>query len=94
MMSAISYDGKIILENKNKLFFAPNGNGGIYEALGRSQLLNEMKSLGIQYITFVAIDNCLAKGADPKLIGFMIKKNLDVGSKYLAKSCPEEKVRA
>lgn len=32
-LPAIDAKGKVILENYNKVFMAPNGNGAVYEAL-------------------------------------------------------------
>jgi len=37
-------NGKILLEDKNKVFEAPNGNGGIYKALYDSGMMEKMQN--------------------------------------------------
>jgi len=43
MMPAITDSGKIILENKGKIFLAPNGNGGVFDTILRDKsIFDEM----------------------------------------------------
>lgn len=42
--------GKIILSDRNDVFEAPNGNGGIYKALNDSGMIHKMINNKIEYI--------------------------------------------
>jgi UDP-N-acetylglucosamine/UDP-N-acetylgalactosamine diphosphorylase/putative uridylyltransferase len=51
-----------------------------------------MKKAGVQFVHINNVDNVLSKLADPILIGYLNKKNLDIAVKYIEKVDPEEKV--
>jgi len=87
-----SPDGKMILETQTSLAVAPDGNGGIYPALVKHGILNDMKKRGIKYIHAFGVDNALVKPADPTFVGYCIKKDADCGNKVLWKTSPDEKV--
>ena len=82
----------MILESKISLAVAPDGNGGIYPALVKHGILNDMKKRGIKYIHAFGVDNALVKPADPTFVGYCIKKDADCGNKVLWKTSPDEKV--
>lgn len=85
-------DGKMILESPTKLAVAPDGNGGIYPALVKHGILDDMKSKGIKYVHAFGVDNALVKPADPTFVGYCIKTKADCGNKVLWKTSPDEKV--
>ncbi|KAG4302026.1 hypothetical protein PCK1_001701 [Pneumocystis canis] len=91
-LPCLSYDGKILLESKGKIAVSPNGNGGIYQALLDSNILNDMLARKIQHIHCFCVDNCLVRVADPVFIGFSIEKDLDVSTKVVRKLNASEKV--
>jgi len=82
----------MILETPTSLAVAPDGNGGIYPALVKHGILEDMKSKGIKYIHAFGVDNALVKPADPTFIGYCIQQNADCGNKVLWKTSPGEKV--
>jgi UDP-N-acetylglucosamine/UDP-N-acetylgalactosamine diphosphorylase len=88
----LSLDGKIMLESKDTVAFAPNGNGGVYAALARYGMLAHMKQHGIEYIHSYCVDNILVKVAHPAFIAFCAKSNADLGSLVVPKREPHEKV--
>jgi len=51
-----------------------------------------MRSHGVQYIHIVGVDNVLNKLADPLFVGFAMKGNYTIASKYVQKRNAEEKV--
>jgi len=51
-----------------------------------------MKSNGIKYLQILGIDNILNKLADPVMVGYCVKENLEVVSKYATKSNWKESV--
>mmetsp|Transcript_32986 Transcript_32986/g.49831 ORF Transcript_32986/g.49831 Transcript_32986/m.49831 type:complete len:457 (+) Transcript_32986:184-1554(+) len=85
-------DGKIILEGKEKVSMAPDGNGGIYTALENTGMLNQMQAAGVKYLHVFSIDNALCRPADPIFVGYCISVQADCGNKVLWKKNAHEKV--
>ncbi|KAF1349525.1 nucleotide-diphospho-sugar transferase [Lizonia empirigonia] len=92
VLPCISNDGKILLESKSKVAVAPDGNGGIYQALIQSGVVQDMGKRGIQHIHAYCVDNCLVKVADPIFIGFSASKNVDIATKVVRKRNAKESV--
>ncbi len=91
-MPAITGEGKIMLGSKSEITFAPNGNGGVFEALHKSGMLADMQQRGMKWIFFNNIDNALVRVADPRFIGFADSMDAPVSSKSIRRSYPDEKV--
>lgn len=84
--------GKMILNEDGLIKLAADGHGGVFEAIARNGILEDMKQRGIEWVYVAAIDNVLVKVADPLLIGYAKKHGYRVASKTLPKTGPEERV--
>ncbi|MCJ1476455.1 UDP-N-acetylglucosamine pyrophosphorylase [Lambiella insularis] len=92
VLPCISNEGKILLETKAKVAVAPDGNGGIYQALLTSDVRTDMRKRGIEHIHAYCVDNCLVKVADPVFIGFAASKDVDIATKVVRKRSAKEPV--
>ena len=92
LMPCFDLNGKIIIESPHSLSLAPDGNGGIYEALQHTGAYDDMKSRGVKYIHVYGIDNILTKSLDPLFLGLCISKNIQCGNKVVWRSNKAEKV--
>lgn len=92
MAPAVDHDGKVYLEEKDKIATSPNGNGGWFVSMARSGILDQIHKTGIEWLNVFAVDNVLQKIADPVFVGACIEEQCNVGAKVVAKANPDEKV--
>ncbi len=88
----IDTNGKLVLGKDKKIKEAADGNGGIYEAIFRSGMLEEIKKENIDWLFVSNVDNILSNFVDPILLGLMIEQNTKIGAKSIVKTNPKEKV--
>ena len=88
----LDFDGKIVLQEKGKIFMAADGNGGIFEALCRNNILEDMQQKNIKYLCIGNVDNILINQIDSLLIGMMKENNYYLASKSVPKKSATERV--
>jgi len=85
-------DGKILLTDKATIAAGPDGHGGSLKALYNSGAIADMKTRGIELVSYWQVDNPLVNIFDPLFIGLHALDNAEMSSKALVKSRPTEKV--
>lgn len=80
------------METKSKLARSPDGNGGLYWALRRQGVLEDLEKKDVRYLHVYCVDNVLVKVADPVFMGYCISKKAESGNKVCEKVLPEEAV--
>ena len=85
-------NGKVLLNEDGLIKEAADGHGGIFEAMFKNNIVEDMKSKKIEWIFVGPIDNPLEKMVDEILIGMSKEKGYLEAGKSLVKANPEEKV--
>ena len=91
-MPAVNFEGKIMLENPGAIAMNPDGHGGSMRALVRSGAIDEMRSQGIEFISYFQVDNPLVRVIDPAFIGFHQIHDSEMSSKMVPKVDAGEKL--
>lgn len=86
----VDFNGKLILDKVYKVKEVSNGNGDVFSALERYNIINEMQNDGIKYAFIGGIDNILLKLVDPLFIGLCDVGNCKVASKTITKNSDEK----
>jgi UDP-N-acetylglucosamine/UDP-N-acetylgalactosamine diphosphorylase len=86
---------RLLLDSPTHLATNPDGHGGSIKALRASGAIEDMRGRGIEHISYVQVDNPLAKVIDPVFIGrhaAAADSSGQMSSKMVPKIAPEEKV--
>ncbi|GAW82139.1 UDP-N-acteylglucosamine pyrophosphorylase 1 [Plasmodium gonderi] len=75
------FNFNILLSNQNTLLTFPGGNGALFSALDRNEIIDDMIQKNIKYVQIVSVDNVLNKISDPVLIGFCSFFQCDIANK-------------
>lgn len=92
MLPAFEFDGKLILEAKHRLAMAPDGHGGSLKALVKSGSLVELRTKGVEIISYFQVDNPLVQPFDPLFIGLHAMTRSDMSTKVVPKADDLERV--
>ncbi|MBL4699251.1 MAG: UDPGP type 1 family protein, partial [Phycisphaerales bacterium] len=95
MPSMNAGNGEILMADPMHLATNPDGHGGAFKALEVSGALSDMKSRGIEHMSYFQVDNPHAMVIDPVFIGlhaFAEDSSGEFSSKMVAKASWDEKV--
>jgi len=90
-LPAVNEEGQILLANPYQIYEAPNGNGGVYDALAKGGMIDDMERRGIKVVFIYGVDNALVRIADPVFVGSFIQSGKDWGSKVVPKKSADER---
>ena len=79
MLPAVTEEGKIIRESAGKIAMAPDGNGGVYVALEKHGILDDMVDKGIEAVDCCSVDNVLVRLGDPVFAGYCASAGIECG---------------
>ena len=89
MLPALDSNGKIVMKSVGELDLAPNGNGGLFEAVKRNTRVQH-ELMAFEYVQIVSVDNAISQVLDPVQIGYTHSQGLDVTVKACAKTASTE----
>ncbi|NOG52781.1 MAG: UDPGP type 1 family protein [Planctomycetes bacterium] len=87
--------GRMLLASSCELAVNPDGHGGSLRALWVSGSIDDMKQRGIEHISYIQVDNPLARAVDPLFIGLHLTapdSSAEMSSKMVRKTGPFEKL--
>jgi UDP-N-acetylglucosamine/UDP-N-acetylgalactosamine diphosphorylase len=84
--------GEVLMSQHGRLFRAPDGHGGMLEALERAKLIDDMHARGLRQIFYMQVDNPLVRVCDPTLIGSHLLAESELSTQVLAKQTPQDHV--
>lgn len=84
--------GKILMEDRGRLFASPNGHGGTLQGLADSGLLEKMEQRGVRHVFYFQVDNPLIRIADPAFLGHHLAASAEVSTKVIPKDGPKDKL--
>lgn len=86
----INTEGKLILDDLYKIKEASNGNGDLFHALQKHDLIQDMENRNLQWLFVGGVDNVLLNPIDPLFIGATIYEHNEIASKTLFKKEPND----
>ncbi|KHJ40836.1 UTP--glucose-1-phosphate uridylyltransferase [Trichuris suis] len=92
LMPCFDNSGKVILDAPDHIAVAPDGNGGLYEALKKDGVLDVLSAKGIRYVHVYCVDNILVRVADPWFVGFCRHMEADCAVKSVERQNPLEPI--
>jgi UDP-N-acetylglucosamine/UDP-N-acetylgalactosamine diphosphorylase len=91
-LPALTSAGDLLLEGHARLAISPDGNGGIYNSLLSEGVFAQLEQRGVESLHVIAVDNAIARPADPLFVGACLEAQAEVGNKVVWKCDWKEKV--
>ncbi|KRZ04795.1 UDP-N-acetylhexosamine pyrophosphorylase-like protein 1, partial [Trichinella zimbabwensis] len=91
-MPCFSFTKNLLFDSIDSIAMAPDGNGGMFSALNKSNLLDMMESRGIEFVHVYCVDNILVRVGDPLFFGYCKHMKADCATKVIKKTSPTEQL--
>lgn len=92
MPAVCAETGRVLMSARDELCLAPDGHGGMLEALAASGGLQEAVLRGVEHFFYCQVDNPLAPCCDPELIGWSILTGSEMTTLAVAKTHAQERM--
>lgn len=89
---AVDEQGRLLLDAMEHIVMTPNGNGGLFAAMRDGGAFDHMEASGVDVISYIQVDNPLARSCDPLFVGYHLLGESDFSCKAIDKVGPREKV--
>jgi UDP-N-acetylglucosamine/UDP-N-acetylgalactosamine diphosphorylase len=89
-LPCLTPEGHLVLADKHRLAMAPDGHGGLLQALSGTGLLERMRAQGIRQLSCFQVDNPMLRCIDPVFLGMHARAGADVSTKSIAKVRDDE----
>lgn len=84
--------GAILREAPDRIALSPDGHGGIFPALVREGILDDMRDRGVTTFVTFNVDNPMLRVADPRLLGHHALAGAEMSNVVVRKHDPGERV--
>ena len=91
-MPLIDTNGELLIDKNGLIKEASDGNGGIYRAMEKNHILEDMKNKGVEWVVVGGVDKIVLNPVDPTLLGLTIMEENRIASKSVVKTNPKERV--
>jgi len=85
-------EGKVILSKIGEIKEASNGNGDLFNAMQKANIIEDLKKQNIKWIFVGGVDNVLQKLVDPFFLGLTVEKEYQISSKSAFKEKVGDKI--
>jgi UDP-N-acetylglucosamine/UDP-N-acetylgalactosamine diphosphorylase len=89
---ALDFEGRLMLESRDRIAESPDGHGGSLTALEGSGALDDLEERGVTTLSYYQVDNPLVRIADPVYLGFHASVGAEMSCKVVSKCDPMEKM--
>ena len=87
--------GRVLMAQRHEIATNPDGHGGSIRALVRSGAIADMRTRGIEHISYFQVDNPIVRVLDPLFLGLHASasdSSAEMSSKMIPKAYAEEKL--
>ncbi|MDA7979783.1 MAG: UTP--glucose-1-phosphate uridylyltransferase [Pirellulales bacterium] len=84
--------GQVLLEDRHRVAFSPDGHGGLLEALVRSKAMADMQRRNLARLFYLQVDNPLTPVCDPELLGCHVAAGSEMTTLAIAKQSSRDKL--
>lgn len=88
----INKEGKVLLTEEGLIKAGADGHGGIFEAMFKNNIVEDLKQKKIEWIFIGPIDNPLVQMTDELMLGYSVEEGVLATGKSIVKANPQEKV--